>query len=451
MGDIEKSILSLEDAVRLTPDGHTDKPGLLNNLGNSLLTRFEHLGEIANIDKAILSFEDAAHLTPDGHTNKQILLNNLGTSLMIHFERLGEKGDIEKAASRLEEAVRFTPDGHAYKPHYLTNLGNLLFMRFQHLGDSTDLKQSIFAAFQAATQSSGPPSVRFNAAITWSKRAHLFHSASIPSVLEAYSTAFELLPQVCWLGLSIAARHHELIQARTLACDAAATAISANNLWMAIEWLEQGRSVLWGQILHLRTPLDDLNASNPGLAAKLTSIAGDLERGSSQAFLEGGDSGVSPEQAVQWHRQLADKWEAAVEEVRKLPNFECFLLPKQYSELQNAGHNGPVVVVNASRYRCDALIIAPPQDLQLIHLDKLTYEHADSLRNRLHVELRSQQKLRDERAGRPVPPYGSHCDGDHEATFRDILGQLWELVVKPILGRFETLQVGNQIGYYALC
>jgi hypothetical protein len=61
-----------------------------------------------------------------------------------------------------------------------------------------------------------------------------------------------------WLGLSISSRHHELISARTLACDAAATAISKKHLHTALEWLEQGRSVLWGQILHLRTPLDGL-------------------------------------------------------------------------------------------------------------------------------------------------------------------------------------------------
>jgi hypothetical protein len=250
---------------------------------------------------------------------------------------------------------------------------------------------------------------------------------------------------MCWLGLSIASRQYELIQAKTFACDAAATAISVNNYSLAIEWLEQGRSVLWGQILHLRTPLvDDLRTSHPELAVKLKLIAESLEHGSSQAFLGGSDASMSLEKAVQHHHQLANEWEKALEEVRNLPNFEHFLLPKKYAELQDAGCNGPVVILNASKYRCDALIITPSLELHHIHLDKLTYEHADSLRKCLYVEVLQKQNLRDERAGGPTGR-----NKDHDATFRYILSQLWELVVEPILGCFESLQVSDQIKHYA--
>jgi len=249
-----------------------------------------------------------------------------------------------------------------------------------------------------------------------------------------------------WLGLSISSRHHELISARTLACDAAATAISQKHLHTALEWLEQGRSVLWGQILHLRMPLDHLHAIDPELAAKLTSIATDLERGGSQAFLAGGDNQLTPEQAVQKHRRLADDWETAVEQVRKLPHFERFLLPKQYSELRDAARNGPVVVLNASRYGCDALIIASPLELHHVRLDKLTYKHALSLRKRLYAALDSQQ-LRDERHLERL----SAKRLDRDATFRDVLGQLWEMVVKPVLGFFESYQVGDRICHYTHC
>src|SRR6202041_791906 len=128
---------------------------------------------------------------------------------------------------------------------------------------------------------------------------HLCHDNTVPSALEAYTAAFELLPRLSWVGLSIASRHHGLLQARTLACDSAATAILANDLQKALEWLEQGRSILWGQLLQLRSPVDDLRATNPQLAVKLTSIAAELERGSFEAFLMSGDNKVSPEQAVQ--------------------------------------------------------------------------------------------------------------------------------------------------------
>jgi tetratricopeptide (TPR) repeat protein len=298
MGDIEKAISSHKDTVQLTPDGHTDKSSRLNNLGTSLLTCFERLGEMGDIEKAISSHKDAVQLTPDGHADKPSRLNNLRNSLLTRFECLGEMGDIEKGISSHEDTVQLMPDRHANKPILFNTLGNSLLKCFKLREDLKDLERSIFAAYKSATQSAGPPSVRFCAAISWSWRAHLCHNDSIPSVLEAYTTAFELLPCMSWLGLSISSRHHELISAQTLTCDAAATAILKQYLHTALEWLEQGHSVLWGQILHLCTPLDGLHTTDPKLTAKLTSIATELERGSSQAFLAGGDNELSPEQAV---------------------------------------------------------------------------------------------------------------------------------------------------------
>jgi hypothetical protein len=57
--DIHNSVLMLEDTVRLTPDGHPDKPSLLNNLSTSLARSFECLGNLSDINKSILMFEEA--------------------------------------------------------------------------------------------------------------------------------------------------------------------------------------------------------------------------------------------------------------------------------------------------------------------------------------------------------------------------------------------------------
>jgi hypothetical protein len=95
--DINKSILMSEDAVRLTPDGHPDKPFLLNTLGNSLCCRFECFGDLGDINKSILMKEDAVQLTPDGHPNKHSRLNTLSISLLRRFECLGNLSDINKS------------------------------------------------------------------------------------------------------------------------------------------------------------------------------------------------------------------------------------------------------------------------------------------------------------------------------------------------------------------
>jgi hypothetical protein len=53
MTDIDKAILILKDAVRLTLDEHLDQSDIFNNLRSSLLRCFESLGDIGDIEKAI--------------------------------------------------------------------------------------------------------------------------------------------------------------------------------------------------------------------------------------------------------------------------------------------------------------------------------------------------------------------------------------------------------------
>ncbi len=50
-------------------------------------------------------------------------------------------------------------------------------------------------------------------------------------------------------------------------------------------------------------------------------------------------------------------WSEMIEHIRSLPDFERFLVALTENELKAAAASGPVVIVNVSEYRCDALII----------------------------------------------------------------------------------------------
>jgi hypothetical protein len=78
----DRSIQVTEDAVKLTPDSHPDMPSRLNNLGGSLIRRFERLGDLEDLNRSIQVFEDAVKLTPDSHPDMPSRLNNLGNSLL---------------------------------------------------------------------------------------------------------------------------------------------------------------------------------------------------------------------------------------------------------------------------------------------------------------------------------------------------------------------------------
>lgn len=72
-------------------------------------------------------------------------------------------------------------------------------------------------------------------------------------------------------------RESQLARWSGLASDSAACAIQALQPDLAVELLEQGRSVIWNQALHLRADLDRLTGKNEALAQRLASIRSGLD------------------------------------------------------------------------------------------------------------------------------------------------------------------------------
>ena len=429
LADIDKAISNHERAVHLTLDGHTSKPGHLSNLGNSFTSRFEHSGNLVDIDKAVSSQERAVHLTPDHHANKPAFLNNLSTSFLHRFEHSGNLIDIDKAISFGEQAVHLIPDGHAGKPGYLENLGTSFWHRFAHSRDLVDCGAAISHFRRAAISSTGSPSKRFRAALKWARLA----GANGSSALQGYTVALDLLPQVAWLGQTIPERHKELSSVGAVANEAAAAAISAEQYDTALEWLEQGRSIVWSQLLHLRTPVDTLHDVEPILANELMRVSRALEHASSRG---GGSNNLSTppdrqfsmEQVAQDHRRLAEEWEILVKRVQDIPGFEDFLRPRKLAQLQSAARMGPVVVITVHEHRCDALVLMAGLD-EVVHipLDQFSYHKAQQLYRSLNqLLLTAGVRVRDTRATRMA----TTATG---GGFRSILSVLWSCVVKPVL------------------
>ncbi|KAG8749939.1 hypothetical protein FRC14_000941 [Serendipita sp. 396] len=423
LGDLDDAIGRHQTAVNLTPDGHPDKSGWLSNLGNSLRTRFDHLENLDDLDNAIAQHQEAVNLTPDGHPGKLSPLNNLGNSLLTRFRRLGNIDDMDNAIVQHQKAVDITPDGHPGKLSPLRNLGSSLLDRFQRLGNPYDAETAIFHLSAASLSPVGSPSIRLFTARRW------IHAASITnhsSLLTACESAITIIPLVAWLGLSIQDRHQHLAQIGGVVRDAAAIAISLGQYDKAVEWLERGRSVVWTQILQLRTPVDELRAVEPVLADRLLRVSSLLDQGNQDIKLENEDK-QSPEEEARQYRALAKERDEIIEKIRSLPKFEDFLRPLKLHRLIEAAKNGPVVVINVSEKRCDALALVygaagavhiPLPDLTSDGVTKLQVEF-NALLTSSRVRLRA---VRDE-----DPEMG----GDEGC--KRILAQLWDHLVKPVL------------------
>ncbi|KAJ7248774.1 TPR-like protein [Mycena rebaudengoi] len=437
LDDLNQSVLRFEAAVTLTPDGHPDKPSLLSHLGSSLLGRFKRLGDLDDLNQSVLRQEAAVTLTPDGHPNKPSWLCNLGGSLIGRFERLDGLDDLNQSVLRFEAAVTLTPDGHPGKPLMLSNLGNALHHRFEQLHDPQDAQQLIFHYTSAACTVTGPAHIRSHAAKQWAKHAHLHEPSSL---LSAYTIAIELLPELAWLGLSITDRHHHLLQAGQVVRDAASAAIAVHDYKKAVDWLDQGRSVIWGQLLNLRTPVDQLRKSHPGLADQLVSLSTSLETAGTQSNYVADP--LKPESldsiAKQSHAFVLER-NHVLRQIRELPGFERFLLSKPFSELLPAAKMGPVAILNISAYGGDALILMPDLGDEVIHvpLTDFTLPEAQALAKSLASIVGTpgrSERLFGFQEGYMAP----------DDLFSHILSELWLKLVRPILNALAVTTPVNQ-------
>ena len=95
INDLLQAICLYDDAISDGVDNNN--PIYFNNLGVSLAARFKQQGDLGDMNKSVLMLEHAVQLTPDGHPSKPSRLNNLGNSLLRRFEKLGDVGDINKS------------------------------------------------------------------------------------------------------------------------------------------------------------------------------------------------------------------------------------------------------------------------------------------------------------------------------------------------------------------
>jgi hypothetical protein len=267
--------------------------------------------------------------------------------------------------------------------------------------------------------------IRFQSALDW---ARLTSATS----LDGYSVAIDLIPRVAWLGQTISQRHRAVQSIAGIGNEAAAAAIAFGKFDTALEWLEQARSIVWGQLLNLRTPVDELHNVRPDLALDLVRISRELDSAGTRDFQPKSSDQLtsrSLHQVAKTHYQVAGQWDALLTKVRAVPGFEDFLRPKKLAQLLNAARFGPVVYINAHESRCDALIIQPGRnDVIHVPLKHLPHNRALKFRDSMPASrLAGNIRMRESRASRPVVVPGS--DGD----FVGILSSLWDMIAKPVL------------------
>ncbi|KAK0493948.1 hypothetical protein EDD18DRAFT_1355864 [Armillaria luteobubalina] len=302
--DLDEAIVKGIDAVNAVSSKSPNRPGILNNLSICFSTRFDWNGDINDLTEPISLLQSALSNTPDGHytkdandideavsagwcavactpdgdPDKHICLHHLIESLQHCFIDHKNIDDLEESIACGKKILSLIPNGHLEKNHTLLHLGDSARLRFDHFQDPSDADTATSLYKSAALNLAGKPSDRLRAALQWAEMCITFNC---PSALEAYKVALNVLPRVVWMGKSIAARHRQLADYGSAVNEAAAYALQLGYTDIALEWLEMGQAIVWGQLHNLCSPVDILSDAHPDLAERLSQVAAALEKATS--------------------------------------------------------------------------------------------------------------------------------------------------------------------------
>ncbi|KAG8990349.1 hypothetical protein FRB93_003257 [Tulasnella sp. JGI-2019a] len=369
---------------------------------------------MADLEESIGHQKEALILRPIGHPDRGSTLNNLGNGVMTRFEQTGNMADLEESIGHLKEALILCPIGHPHRGSTLNNLGNVLKKRFEQTGNIADLQESVQLHTNVAHETLSKLSDRLTGAFNWILTARKY---GLKSLEDAYPAYMDLLDRSLLLSASsIPDSHSHMVRIRrdmaNVTEDATSHAIKKHRLREAVEIAERGRALLFTQLGNYRTPLDDLEVVNNGLADRFRALSTALNH--SATSLQG--TMTTGDEVARLQKMAAD-WDRTVREIRQLDDFGDFLGVPPFANLQEAAMGGPVILINISRDGSYGLIITATQELLSVSLPEATPDAVVKLANTLIK-------------------YTREAEGD--TRFIEMLRELWALIVEPIVFQLET-------------
>jgi tetratricopeptide (TPR) repeat protein len=294
----------------------------LVNLGAALMTRFFATGSPRDADEAVVLCRESAGLAPNGGGRRAVALSNLAGILQARSGLPGRADtavhkDLDASVTACREAV-LNAGEPMERAVYRANLANALLARGE---SSADLEEAIRSAGQAVSElpdgaqewAQAAANLATGLSTRWAAdsrerdvtdacghwravvsavtvaapvRAAAARDASALAARAGHERvslgfafdAVNLLPLLAWRGLRWRSRAGRLARLPALATDGASAAMRCARPEEAVILAEQGRGVLWGQLLDLRGDLGTLASLAPALAARLTEIRGELDR-----------------------------------------------------------------------------------------------------------------------------------------------------------------------------
>ncbi|GAA4880737.1 CHAT domain-containing protein [Saccharopolyspora cebuensis] len=399
----DEAVIRAHEAIRLGGDDHDH---LWLTLANAYAQKYLARGDSADLAEALRLLRDLLDRLPTGSPLRNRCLAALGHDWQLEFERTGDLQALDRAIAALGRAMRADPLTDSQRAEYRRWFAELLLVQHDRVRAIGPLRSATEAFAAAAADSADDPLARVLSASRWADAAARIDDWS--RALQAAKMAMSLLPEVVSRRLMRTDREHGIAQLAGVAADAAACALQAADADLAVRWLEQGRGVLLGQTLDARSAVSELRSRHPGTAARFAELDAALA-----------DLDIAPMGSDRRH-EVARQREVLLDDIRELPGFAEFLLPPTLAQVHEWAGPGPVVLVNVSRFRCDALVLAAGT-LVAIPLPELTFTDAARNADRFAEAIDASNE-----------PGREHDSGQ---VISEILNWLDDTVTGPVLAR----------------
>lgn len=421
---LDEAIEMLRGVLARTDTAHAEYARFASNLANALHARYLHGGLLADLEEALAVGRSALERTGAEHVDHTKYASNVGAMLIDRYRRTGDVHDLDEALPMLRAAVAATGPGHLDYALHCLNLGDALHEKAATDQErATELVDEALRAIRwAVDERQAPPSLRVE--VAWLAGRMLAAREDWSAAAKMLGTAVELLSRVAPRHLGLRDRGHGLSRFLGLVTDAVATALHCGEAAQALMLLEEGRGILFGQALNRDDDVAALRRRAPELAERFQWLreALDIRRPALPEEEEGGAGTAKLDRDRRY--VLAGEWERLLDRIRALPGLERFMRPPPLDALLSAVPNGNVIVLNCSRYRCDAMVIAERR-LRVVPLPSLRMrdvtDHLRAFQQALAEVTETTGRLRQAAERR------------FNDVFRAVSRWLWDAVAEPIL------------------
>ncbi|WP_198165220.1 CHAT domain-containing protein [Nocardia fusca] len=310
-------------------------------VGRLLVKQYERQADVATLSRAIDALRSA------GPSSALIW------ALVLRHRTAANGSDLMEAGAIARDLAAEAPDGEE-------GLFVLLFTAIQspawRFGSERALVVDLLDVLDALPTVSFPLN-----AVTAMCRAALALDEDHEMALSWYERALMLTEQSASLGLSLHDRKVVLGTGVLSPPSVADIALSMGQAGRAVELLELSRTVIWAQTRRLRRIGPPL-----GVPARLTELRSELDNPRYPG--PGSRDLLSGHRAARARAELAAEWESLTAEHDSGRRMG-------FSELREAAHGGPVVIVNISDTGCAAVVVLADRDP--VHIGLPLADHAE--------------------------------------------------------------------------